>query len=107
MYFQDPNQLIEIFARLEEGNLALIQMMQDTEQNLENLKFNLKQKKIEFDKKIGGLRDNKSLLEKNKNEKQERVRVLEAMSKEPRLSKKNDGLAPLRKKVIFLYNLLY
>jgi len=105
MYFQEPNQLIEIFARLEEGNLSLIQMMQDTEQNLENLKFTLKQKKVEFDRKIGGLRDNKALLEKNKNEKQEKVKMLEILSREPRLSKKNDGLAPLRKKIIEIVNL--
>ena len=99
MYFQEPNQLIEIFARLEEGNLSLIQMMQDTEQNLENLKFTLKQKKNEFDKKITGLRENKALLEKNKGEKEEKIKLLLAKSKEPILSKKQDDLLPLRKKV--------
>ena len=101
MYFTDTNQLIELFMRFEERNLALIQMMQDTEQNLENLKNTLKQKKAEFDKKIGGLRENKALLEKNKHEKEEKVKILEQRAKEPKLAKKYDGLIPSRKKVSF------
>jgi len=105
MYFTDTNQLIELFMRFEERNLALIQMMQDTEQNLENLKNTLKQKKAEFDKKIGGLRENKALLEKNKHEKEEKVKILEQRAKEPKLAKKYDGLIPLRKKIIEIVSL--
>jgi len=100
MYFTETEQLIEIFTRLEESDLSLIQMMQDTEQHLENLKNIMKQKKAEFDKKIGGLRENKMLLEKSKHEKEEMIRSLELRSKEPRLAKKLDGLAPLEEKVI-------
>lgn len=107
MYFTDPEQLIEIFTRLEEGNLGLIQMMQDTEQSLENLKNSLKQKKIEFDKKIGGLRDHKMHLEKSKNEKEAKIKELEFRSKEPRLTKKNDGMLPLKKMVVKLFKILF
>jgi len=99
IFFDDPAQLMEVFARLEERNLALIQMMQDTEQNLENLKGVMKQKKQEFDKKIIGLKDNKAMLEKSKAEKEEKIKYLLSKSKEPILSKKQDGLLPLRKKV--------
>lgn len=98
-HFTEPEQLVEIFTRLEEGNLALIQMMQDTEQSLENLQNTLKQKKVEFDKKIYGLRENKMQLEKSKNEKEEKVKALELRSKEPRLAKKYDGMAPLTEKI--------
>jgi len=38
MYFQRPEQLLEIFSQLEESNLFLIQNCQDTEQQLEELK---------------------------------------------------------------------
>ena len=38
MYFKNPNQLLEIFARLEERDLFLIQNVQETEEALEELK---------------------------------------------------------------------
>jgi len=88
IYFDDLAQLMEVFTRYEERNVALIQMMQDTEQNLDTLKNSLKLKKAEFDKKIIGLRDNKALLEKNKAEKEEKIKYLLAKSKEPILAKK-------------------
>jgi len=105
MFFQDPEQLIEIFTRSEEGSVSLIQMMQDTEQNLENLRNNLNMKKAEFDKKISGLRENKMQLEKNKAEKEAQVKALRLKSKEPALEKKYDGLLPFRKKIIEIVNL--
>jgi hypothetical protein len=103
MYFHHPNQLIEIFAKLEENNLNMIQMMQDAEQNLENLKSTLAQRKKEFDEKIGGLRDNKMQLDKKKNDKENRIRYLEAKRKEDKNNKKKDELLPLTKKIIDVY----
>jgi len=38
MYFKEPQQLLDIFTQLEEGNLFLIQNCQETEQQLEELK---------------------------------------------------------------------
>ncbi len=38
LYFQSPKQLLEIFAELEENNLALIQNCQETEETLEELR---------------------------------------------------------------------
>lgn len=38
MYFKDPDQLLDIFAQLEERNLFLIQNVQETEEALEELR---------------------------------------------------------------------
>ena len=38
IFFKKPQQLLDIFAELEENNLALIQNCQETEENLEELK---------------------------------------------------------------------
>ena len=103
MYFKDPEQLMEIYTRLEEGNVALIQSMQETEQSLENLRNSLKQKKAEFDQKLSGLREHKLQLEKNKAEKYEKVRALKLKFNEPTLSTESEPLDPFREMVAFLY----
>ena len=38
LFFSTPKQLLEIFAELEENNLALIQNCQETEETLEELR---------------------------------------------------------------------
>ena len=38
LYFTDPQQLLDIFAELEEQNLSLIQNSQETEESLEEIK---------------------------------------------------------------------
>ncbi len=38
MYFTHPQQLLDIFAELEENNLSLIQTCQETEETLEELR---------------------------------------------------------------------
>jgi uncharacterized coiled-coil protein SlyX len=38
IYFKTPQQLLDIFAELEENNLALIQNCQETEETLEELR---------------------------------------------------------------------
>ena len=40
LYYEDPNDLNNIFSELEEKNLYLIHMSQEVEQSLENLKQN-------------------------------------------------------------------
>lgn len=51
MYFKQPQQLLDIFAQLEEQNLFLIQNSQETEQALEELKQNFEATKHEMDSK--------------------------------------------------------
>lgn len=64
MYFKRPEQLLEIFAQLEERNLFLIQNVQETEEGLEELKTNMadteqkmKEKTEQLDKNIKGLNE--------------------------------------------------
>eukprot|EP00762_Andalucia_godoyi_P000067 ANDGO_02278.mRNA.1 hypothetical protein PHYSODRAFT_330169 len=49
MYFADPQQLLDIFASLEESNLFLIQNSQETEEALEEIrtKYNEAKRKLE------------------------------------------------------------
>jgi len=49
MYFTQPQQLLDIFAALEEQNLFLIQNSQETEHTLEDLRQAYKQTKDEMD----------------------------------------------------------
>ena len=48
LYFTDPQQLLDIFAELEEQNLSLIQNSQETEEALEEMKNTIKQTKIKM-----------------------------------------------------------
>lgn len=45
LFFNDPHQLLNIFAELEEQNLSLIQNSQETEEALEEMKQTIKQTK--------------------------------------------------------------
>ncbi|KAH7429117.1 hypothetical protein KP509_09G031700 [Ceratopteris richardii] len=56
MYFQSPNQLLEIFRDLEEKNLLLMQESQDIETSLEELKSKFNDIKIKNEAKITNLK---------------------------------------------------
>ncbi|CAK4447593.1 unnamed protein product [Aphanomyces euteiches] len=58
MYFQNPQQLLDIFTALEESNLFLIQNSQETEQSLEELKQNYRETKKKMNKKTQMLKQN-------------------------------------------------
>ncbi|KAF1332128.1 hypothetical protein FI667_g3987, partial [Globisporangium splendens] len=58
MYFQHPQQLLDIFTALEESNLFLIQNSQETEQTLEELKQNFRETKKTMDRKTQALKQN-------------------------------------------------
>jgi DNA repair exonuclease SbcCD ATPase subunit len=59
MHFTQPHELVEYFGSLEEKSLFLIQMNQDAEQNLEELKAEYKKKKEELENKIKNLQETK------------------------------------------------
>lgn len=63
MYFQHPQQLLDIFTALEESNLFLIQNSQETEQTLEELKQNFRETKKTMDRKTQALKQNVDELE--------------------------------------------
>lgn len=50
MYFQKPEQLLQVFTDLEEENLGLIQTSQETEEQFEDLRKVYKSTKEKMDK---------------------------------------------------------
>ncbi|KAH9490579.1 hypothetical protein Btru_033585 [Bulinus truncatus] len=57
LYFTDPQQLLEIFAELEEQNLSLIQNSQETEEALEEMKHTIKATKIKMESETKTLKE--------------------------------------------------
>nr|KAG5711462.1 hypothetical protein BaRGS_025889 [Batillaria attramentaria] len=57
LYFTDPQQLLDIFAELEEQNLSLIQNSQETEETLEEMKMTIKTTKKKMNKETKVLKD--------------------------------------------------
>ncbi|XP_025108512.1 cilia- and flagella-associated protein 100-like [Pomacea canaliculata] len=64
LYFQDPQQLLDIFSELEEQNLSLIQNSQETEEALEEMKHTMKMTKDRMTKETKILKDQIEKLEK-------------------------------------------
>ncbi|XP_075407024.1 cilia- and flagella-associated protein 100 [Tenrec ecaudatus] len=56
LYFTEPQQLLDLFTKLEEENLSLIQNTQEMEETLEELSFNLKKTQIRMDREIKQLK---------------------------------------------------
>jgi hypothetical protein len=63
MYFSDPQQLMDIFAALEEQNLFLIQNSQETEHTLEELQHSFKKTKVDMETQTGQLQEQISELQ--------------------------------------------
>ncbi|KNE54763.1 hypothetical protein AMAG_00718 [Allomyces macrogynus ATCC 38327] len=56
LYFSSPQQLLDLFAELEENNLALIQNSQETEETLEELKVKIQETEKRMDQETESLR---------------------------------------------------
>ncbi|XP_047651873.1 cilia- and flagella-associated protein 100 isoform X3 [Phacochoerus africanus] len=56
LYFTEPQQLLDVFVKLEEQNLSLIQNTQETEEALEELSFTLKNTQIRMDREVNQLK---------------------------------------------------
>ncbi|XP_012887747.1 PREDICTED: coiled-coil domain-containing protein 37 [Dipodomys ordii] len=56
LYFTDPQQLLDIFAELEEQNLSLIQNTQEMEETLEDLTRTLKSTQNRMDREVKQLK---------------------------------------------------
>ncbi|OQR81548.1 hypothetical protein THRCLA_11630, partial [Thraustotheca clavata] len=76
MYFQNPQQLLDIFTALEESNLFLIQNSQETEQSLEELKQNYRETKKKMNKKTQLLKQNIDELKEQINAEDEKANHL-------------------------------
>ncbi|XP_074200246.1 cilia- and flagella-associated protein 100 isoform X2 [Camelus bactrianus] len=56
LYFTEPQQLLDVFMKLEEQNLSLVQNTQEMEETLEELNFTLKNTQIRMDREVNQLR---------------------------------------------------
>ncbi|XP_054544097.1 cilia- and flagella-associated protein 100 isoform X2 [Talpa occidentalis] len=56
LYFTEPQQLLDIFLKLEEQNLSLIQNTQEMEETLEELKFTLRNTQNRMDREVQQLK---------------------------------------------------
>lgn len=104
MYFKEPHQLLEYFSMLEEKSLFLIQMTQDSEQNLEELKTEDKKKKEDLNHKIKSLNETKAQKKKQLEELNKDISQLKLQKDDYKISKTKDELLdPISKKLLELF----
>nr|XP_045007360.1 cilia- and flagella-associated protein 100 [Jaculus jaculus]XP_045007361.1 cilia- and flagella-associated protein 100 [Jaculus jaculus] len=56
LYFTEPQQLLDVFTKLEEQNLSLIQNTQEMEETLEELNLSLKTTQVRMDREVNQLK---------------------------------------------------
>lgn len=104
MYFKEPHQLLEYFSMLEEKSLFLIQMTQDSEQNLEELKAEYNKKKEDLEAKIKNLNETKAQKKKQLEELNKDISQLKSVKDDYKISKTKDELLdPISKKLLELF----
>lgn len=81
LFFGDPQQLLDIFAELEEQNLSLIQNSQETEEALEELRQTIKQTQERMNRETEILKGQIDFLNDAINREEERAKELEMKSK--------------------------
>lgn len=78
MYFTRPQQLMDIFAALEEQNLFLIQNSQETEHTLEELQHDYRDTKVTMETRTGLLQVQIDELQQQISGEEHRARILHA-----------------------------
>ena len=78
MYFTEPQQLMDIFAALEEQNLFLIQNSQETEHTLEELQHDFRDTKLTMETRTGVLQQQIDELQQQISSEEQRAKVLHA-----------------------------
>ncbi|KAI8612042.1 hypothetical protein BC830DRAFT_1138587 [Chytriomyces sp. MP71] len=81
LYFKTPQQLLDIFAELEENNLALIQNCQETEETLEELKQKIVETEARMEKETLSLTQQIEFLNTAIDREEEKARLLEERAK--------------------------
>ena len=105
MYFKEPYQLLEYFSLLEEKSVFHIQMTQDSEQNLEELKAEYKKKKEDLEYKIISLNETKTQKKKQLEVLNKSIIQLKSQRDDHKILKKKDELlVPISKKLLELFN---
>jgi Domain of unknown function (DUF4200) len=78
MYFTRPQQLMDIFAALEEQNLFLIQNSQETEHTLEELQHDFRDTKLTMETRTGLLQVQIDELQQQISGEEQRAKILQA-----------------------------
>jgi len=81
LYFNNPKQLLEIFAELEENNLALIQTCQETEETLEELRVKIQDTNVKMDRETENLKQQIFVLTSAISKEEEKLTSLQEKSK--------------------------
>ncbi|KAJ3297159.1 Coiled-coil domain-containing protein 38 [Rhizoclosmatium sp. JEL0117] len=81
LFFKTPQQLLDIFAELEENNLALIQNCQETEETLEELKQKIVETEARMEKETQSLTQQIDFLNTAIEREEEKARQLEDRAK--------------------------
>lgn len=108
LYFTDPQQLLDIFAELEEQNLSLIQNSQETEEALEEMKQTIKLTKQKMEKETSILKEQIDKLNSQIRKEEKRAEELKIKAKmfsygEFKQEDQEKMLAQLNKKVEEVY----
>lgn len=108
LHFTDPQQLLDIFAELEEQNLSLIQNSQETEEALEEMKQTIKNTKVKMEKETSILKEQIDKLNSQIKKEVKRAEELKIKSKmfsygEFKQEDQEKMLAQLNKKVEEVY----
>lgn len=108
LYFTDPQQLLDIFAELEEQNLSLIQNSQETEEALEEMKQTIKLTKQKMEKETSILKEQIDKLNSQIKKEEKRAEELKIKAKmfsygEFKQEDQEKMLAQLNKKVEEVY----
>jgi hypothetical protein len=103
LYFTEPQQILDIFSRLEENSLFLIQLMQETDHNLEELKNQYNRKKNDTNVHITVLRENKALLERQIADSEMKLRYIIRSNDAKHKKGADDGVEELRKNIYEFY----
>ena len=78
MYFTHPQQLMDIFAALEEQNLFLIQNSQDTQYTLDELRQQFKETKVSMDSRTAQLHQQIGDLQGQIDSEEQRAKILQS-----------------------------
>lgn len=81
LYFNDPQQLLDIFSELEEQNLSLIQNSQETEEALEEIKHTIATTEEKMENETQQLKDQIAHLKASIAQEEERATDLELKSR--------------------------
>ncbi|XP_071486505.1 cilia- and flagella-associated protein 100-like [Diadema antillarum] len=81
LYFSDPQQLLDIFADLEEQNLSLIQNSQETEESLEEIKQTINATETRMNRETEILKQQIDMLKHAIDREEDKARDLEHKSK--------------------------